>query len=449
MKKAESVLHPKAHIRGGVEPGHFKSTAEAASVIMPPPGQVIIPMSQHIGAACTVGVSVGDRVFVGTKLGDSDRPVSAPIHSSVSGTVTGITDYKAPRGNHCEAVVIESDGEMTPEPSLRPLTVETPEQLVAAARKSGLVGLGGAGFPAHIKLSKGDRPIDYLIINGAECEPFITADYRECIESARDIFEGVYLVKRILGIKQVVIAIEENKPKAIEILNAIASDKKDTDGSVHIMKLKSRYPQGAEKTLIYTVTGRQLPLGKLPADVGCIVMNITSIATLNRYIRTGMPLVSKRITVDGAAVASPKNVIAPIGVSVRELLEFCGGLKATPAKLLMGGPMMGTALEDDGALILKQSNAVLALTERQLKTKPLSPCIRCGRCLAACPMHLNPSACERALNRSELSEIAALHAEYCIECGSCSYACPSGRPLTQAMQVCKIKLRSSAGKDRK
>lgn len=446
MSRSDSVLLPKARIHGGVMPGHYKNTAESPSVVMPPPKFVTILMSQHIGAACVPCVKKGDKVFVGTKIGDSDRLVSAPIHSSVSGTVSDIVDFLSLRGTHSEAVVIESDGEMTPDPSIAPITVTTHEELVAAARECGLVGLGGAGFPAHVKLAKGEKPLDYLIINGAECEPFITTDYRECIENPRDIFEGVYLLKKIMGIKEVVIAIEENKPKAIEILHSIASDAKDSDGTVNIMKLKSRYPQGAEKTLIYTVTGRKLPLGKLPAEVGCVVMNITSIATLNRYIRTGMPLVSKRLTVDGGAISKPCNVIVPIGTSVKDVIEFCGGLKGTAERILFGGPMMGVALENTDTPVLKQNNAILALTKENLGNKRTVPCICCGRCISACPMGLNPSACEKALSRSNTDEIAALHAEYCIECGSCSYICPSARPLTQAMQVCKDRLRKTTQK---
>ena len=446
MSRSDSVLLPKARIHGGVMQGHYKNTAESPSVVMPPPKFVTILMSQHIGAACVPCVKKGDKVFVGTKIGDSDRLVSAPIHSSVSGTVSDIVDLLSLRGTHSEAVVIESDGEMTPDPSIAPITVTTHEELVAAARECGLVGLGGAGFPAHVKLAKGEKPLDYLIINGAECEPFITTDYRECIENPRDIFEGVYLLKKIMGIKEVVIAIEENKPKAIEILHSIASDAKDSDGTVNIMKLKSRYPQGAEKTLIYTVTGRKLPLGKLPAEVGCVVMNITSIATLNRYIRTGMPLVSKRLTVDGGAISKPCNVIVPIGTSVKDVIEFCGGLKGTAERILFGGPMMGVALENTDTPVLKQNNAILALTKENLGNKRTVPCICCGRCISACPMGLNPSACEKALSRSNTDEIASLHAEYCIECGSCSYICPSARPLTQAMQVCKDRLRKSTQK---
>lgn len=441
MSRKNSVLHPAAQVHGGAMLSHRKNTAEVASIVMPPPARVIIPMSQHIGAPCVPTVKKGDTVFVGTLIGDSDRPVSAPIHASVSGTVADIVDFRSLRGSHSSAVVIESDGQMTPDPALTAPTVKTAADLVAATRACGLVGLGGAGFPAHIKLTTGDKPIDTLIINGAECEPYITADYRECLENPRDIFEGIYLLKELLGIREVIIGVEENKPAAIKILHEIAEDKRDTDLTVNVMKLKSRYPQGAEKTLIYTATGRKLPLGKLPSDVGCIVMNITSIATLNRYLRTGMPLVSKRITVDGDAVAHPANVIVPIGTAAADVIEFCGGLKSTPTKILFGGPMMGTALEDTDTPILKQTNAILALTEKELGEKPTTECIRCGRCRAACPMGLDPRLVENALRREDNQALKQSFANYCLECGSCSYTCPAGRPLTNAMQVAKDRLR--------
>lgn len=441
MSRLNSVIKPKAKISGGIFPSHNKNTSECATLNISVPSRVCIPMSQHIGAPCVPSVKKGDTVYVGTKIADSDKFVSAPIHSSVSGVVEDIVDFMSLRGTHCQAVVIASDGLQTPDPDLAPLTVNTPDELVRAARECGLVGLGGAGFPAHVKLSTGGKTPDYLIINGAECEPYITSDYRECIENPRDIFEGIYRIKKILGIKEVVIAIEDNKPEAIKILHEIAESELDTDYSVNVMKLHSYYPQGAEKSLIYTATGRKLPLGKLPADVGCIVMNITSVATLNKYIRTGMPLVSKRLTVDGDCIESPANVCVPIGTSVEQVIDFCGGLKGEPEKILFGGPMMGVALENTDTPVLKQNNAILALSKQALSPKKTVNCIRCARCVGVCPMKLNPAACEKAIAHGDLAEVSALHAEYCIECGSCSFICPSARPLTQSMQLCKDKLR--------
>ncbi len=441
MQKKEEILRPKKRIGGGTSLPHHKNTAELQSEIMPPPATVTIAMQQHIGAPCTPCVKKGDSVYVGTKIGDNEKFISAPIHSSVSGTVTGLGSLLMPSGQTVETVIIESDDAMTPDPDLAPVNVETPEDLVKAARDAGLVGLGGAGFPAHVKLSTKSE-IDTLIINGAECEPYITSDYRECIENPECVFEGVYLIKKILGIKNVIICVEDNKPKAIDLLYKIAADKRDVDNEIRLMKLRSSYPQGAEKVLIYTATGRRLPLGKLPADIGCIVMNITSVSKLYKYITTGMPLVTKTVTVDGNAVATPKNVIVPIGTSISDVIEFCGGYKTSARKILYGGPMMGTAVINDSAPILKQNNAILVLDRKQAEKRVEQPCIRCGRCANACPMRLRPLDIEPALRIGDLEQVAKLHADYCMECGSCSYVCPSKRYLTQSLRMAKAELRN-------
>ncbi len=436
----EEILHPLKQVRGGAYLDHSKNTAESPTVVMPAPMQVCIPMQQHIGAPCAPCVKKGDTVYVGTKIGDSDKYISAPIHSSVSGTVSGISTVLMPSGVKCEAVVIDSDGFMTPDPSLAPVKVETAEDLIKAARDCGLVGLGGAGFPTHVKLCTKTEP-DTLIINGAECEPFITSDYRECIENTENILEGVYLLKKLLNFKQVIICIEDNKPKAINALYNIAADARDVDNSVKLLKLKSHYPQGAEKVLIYSAIGKKLPFGKLPADIGCVVMNITSVSVLNKYIKTGMPLVAKTITVDGAAINEPKNVIVPIGTKVQDVLDFCGGFKTSPYKVVMGGPMMGVALLDLSMPILKQNNAVLVLDRKQGAKQKEQPCIRCGRCAGICPMNLQPLEIESSFRVGDLDRVKSLYVEYCMECGCCSYACPSKRHLTQVMRLAKAELK--------
>lgn len=444
MKKRESILKPVGKIRGGARLPHNKNTAEMESVLLAPPEKVIISMSQHIGAPCEPIVNVGDKVFVGTVIGDTDAFVSAPIHSSVSGEVAEITTIRMPAGNEVKAVVIASDGEMTPDPEIKPPKVDTVEDLLAAVRASGLVGLGGAGFPAHIKLKPSeDKPIDTLIINGAECEPFITADYRECMENPNDILGGVYLLKNLLGIEKVIIGVEDNKPQAIKTLYEIAASEQDTDDTVKLMKLKSRYPQGAEKVLIYSATKRKLPAGKLPADIGCIVMNITSIAFLYRFIKTGMPLVTKRITVDGNAITKPQNLIVPIGTPISYVLEQ--GKAENPEKIMMGGPMMGIAIYDTSLPILKQNNAILAFSGKQAQSKPTTDCIRCGRCMRACPMKLTPAMVDFAVKNPKADELEALNVMYCMECGSCAFACPAGRPLTAVMRLAKNEVRK-AGK---
>ena len=444
MAKKENILKPKGRVKGGAKLPHNKTTAEKESVILAPPERVVISMSQHIGAVCEPTVNVGDKVYVGTVIGDSDAFVSAPIHSSVSGEVSEITAIRMPAGNEVKAVVITSDGEMTADPQIKPVEVNSVEDLVAAARSSGLVGLGGAGFPAHIKLRPSpDKPLDTLIINGAECEPFITSDYRECMEHPEDILNGIFLIKKLLGIKNVIIGVEDNKPKAIKTLYDIAADKQDINDEVKVMKLKSRYPQGAEKVLIYSTTKRKLPLGKLPSDIGCVVMNITSISFLYRYIRTGMPLVAKRITVDGNAIKEPKNLIVPIGTPISYVLDFCKA--ENPEKVLMGGPMMGIAIYDTSLPILKQNNAILAFSGKQAQSKPTTDCIRCGRCMRACPMGLTPASVETAIKKPNAEELNKLNVMYCMECGSCAFACPAGRPLTAVMRLAKNEVRK-AGK---
>lgn len=448
MQNQTAVVKAAAQIHGGVHPGHFKNTADCATVVMPPPEKVTICMQQHIGAPCKPVVKKGDTVFVGQIVGDNDAYVCAPIHASVSGTVTGIVEVLLPTGAKCPAVEITSDGKMTPDPSIQPHPVSSTEELVAAARASGLVGLGGAGFPAHVKLSpKPGTKLDTLIINGAECEPYITADYRECIEHADDIMEGVYRIKELMGFDRVIIGVEDNKPEAIRILHEIAADKRDINDSVNLLQLKSQYPQGAEKVLIYTATGRKQPLGKLPADVGCVVMNITSISFLNRYIRTGMPLVTKRLTVDGPAIAHPMNVEVPIGASIRDVIEFCGGYACAPEKLITGGPMMGFAVMDDTLPILKQNNAILAFDAAAAAVPESTPCIRCGRCIRGCPMQLQPAVVETALKTGgDAAALDKLGVMYCIECGSCSYICPAKRQLVQSMRLAKGKVRKAGAK---
>ena len=358
---------------------------------MPPPAQVTIAMSQHLGAPCEPVVQVGDHVEVGQVIGDSDQFVSAPVHASVSGTVSAVTTLLLPGGRTTKALVIDSDGEQRVHESVRPPVVESREDFLKAVRASGLVGLGGAGFPTHIKLNpKNLDEVDTLIINAAECEPYITTDYRECMENSWDIVSGVQTVMEFLETRQVIIAIEKNKPAAIAELSRIAASVSQPEKQVLVKSLPARYPQGAEKVLIAACTGRQVPPGKLPADVGCVVMNVTSVAFLARYLKTGMPLVEKRLTVDGSAIAHPKNVQVAIGTPVGEVIAFCGGTRFKVRKLLMGGPMMGLALMDDTMPVLKQNNAILALSEEDVLQTEASPCIRCGRCVDACPMHLVP-----------------------------------------------------------
>ena len=440
MKLPESILRPVKLIRGGIHLDHQKNTAECETVVMPTPKTVYIPLSQHIGAPATPVVKKGDNVFVGTLIGEAGGFVSAPVHSSVSGTVSDVKDLTIGNGSLQKYVIIESDGKMEKDPELKPFEINSFADLAESAKQCGLVGLGGAGFPTHIKLSPSkEATIDTLIINAAECEPYITSDYRECVEGLNDVIEGVYLIKEKLGIEKVVIGVESNKPKAIELLMQLAADHRDNDDSVKIMKLPSKYPQGAEKVIIYSATGRKLPAGKLPSDVGCIVMNVTSVATLYRFITTGMPLVSKRITVDGNAVAEPKNLIVPIGTPIKEILDFVGVDTQSVDRILMGGPMMGNPVVSGESVLEKRNNAILAM--RDQKPQPQTACIRCGRCADTCPMSLYPAMVETALRTKNTESLNSLNTNYCMECGCCSFVCPAKRPLTQIMREAKAQIR--------
>lgn len=441
------VLTAVKKVRGGVKVAHHKNTAETEVVRIPTPSKVVIPMQQHIGAPCEPTVKVGDTVAVGQLIGDSDKFVSAPIHASVSGTVTAIGDVKLPNGAVSKAVTIESDGEMRLWEGVKPPKVETREDLIKAVRASGLVGLGGAGFPTHVKLNfPPEKNIDTLVVNAAECEPYITVDYRECMENSWDVLSGVYTLKELLGFKQVIIAAEDNKPEAFKVLSRIADNKADKDGSVKLMILESKYPQGAEKMMVQSATGRKVPPGKLPADVGCVVMNVASVAFIARYLKSGKPLVSRSLTVDGSAIAEPKNVRVPVGTDIGEIIEFCGGFKGEPSKILTGGPMMGLAIVGTELPVLKQNNAILAFTAEDAVLKPETDCIRCGRCVAACPMSLMPTNIVKAAKMKDADALKKAGVAVCMECGSCAFACPAGKPLVQHMRLAKAILREEGNK---
>ena len=441
------VLRAVKKVRGGVKVAHHKNTAKLEVVRIPTPSKVVIPMQQHIGAPCEPVVKVGDEVAVGQLIGDSDKFVSAPIHASVSGTVTAIGDIKMPNGSVSKAVTIESDGEMRLWEGIKPPKVETREDLIKAVRDSGLVGLGGAGFPTHVKLNfPPDKNIDTLVVNAAECEPYITVDYRECMENSWDILSGVYALKELLGFKQVIIAAEDNKPEAFKVLGKIADHDADIDDSVKLMVLESKYPQGAEKMMVQSATGRRVPPGKLPADVGCVVMNVASVAFISRYLKTGKPLVSRSLTVDGSAIAEPKNVRVPVGTDIGEIIDFCGGFKGEPCKILTGGPMMGLAIVGTDLPVLKQNNAILAFTADDAVLKPETDCIRCGRCVAACPMSLMPTNIVKAAKIKDVDALKRAGVTVCMECGSCAFACPAGKPLVQHMRLAKAILREEGNK---
>ncbi|MBR5818201.1 MAG: electron transport complex subunit RsxC [Clostridia bacterium] len=421
---------------------HRKNTAGMPAVRVAPPDTVAIPVAQHIGAPATPVCKVGDEVFVGTVIAEAAGFVSAPVHSSVSGKVKKIDTMLAANGKSAPLIIIESDGLMTPDPALAAPEVTSFADLATAARNAGLIGLGGAGFPTSVKLSpKNLGEIDTLVLNGAECEPYITSDTRTMLDDADYIKKGVDLIKRYSEIKSVVIGIEKNKPQCIQKLEEVFAQ----DDSVTVAVLPTGYPQGAEKVLIYNSIGRVVPEGGLPSDVGVIVINVTTIAYLAKYIETGMPLVEKCITVDGSAVKEPKNIIVPVGASVDYAITAAGGYKCEPGKIMFGGPMMGVAVYDKESPIPKNCNAVVALSKEDSKPPKLNPCIHCGRCVSACPMGLNPTSYAKTLNLDEPAERAERFEmgkiNLCIECGSCSYVCPSKRPLVEYNKLAKAELR--------
>lgn len=439
------VIKAVKKVRGGVKVAHHKNTAEMEVIRMPEPKQVILPMQQHIGAPCTPTVKVGDIVAVGQVIGDSDKPVSTPIHASVSGKVTAIGNIKLANGAMAQGVTIESDGEMRLYEGIKAPHVETKEDFIKAIRESGLVGLGGAGFPTHIKLNAPSK-IDTLIINAAECEPYITVDYRECIENSWDIYSGIRTIMEFLDIPNVVIAVEDNKPEAFKILEQIVDGDSSANGAIKIMQLESRYPQGAEKMMIQSATGRQLPPGKLPSDIGCMVMNVASTAFISRYLKTGKPLVSRSLTVDGLAIKEPKNVRVPIGTSISDIIEFCGGFKDEPVKIVAGGPMMGIAITDLEHPLAKNNNALLAFSKEDAKVFQETDCIRCGRCASACPISLVPTRIVRDAKAKDAEALLKDGVMVCMECGCCAYSCPAKKPLVQHMRLAKAVIREAGAK---
>lgn len=413
---------------------HVKSTADMETVTMPLPKKILLPMQQHIGAPCKPVVKKGDAVYVGSVVGEAGGFVGADIHSGVSGTVTGVEPMMAPTGRMVETVIIEPDGEQTIDALLLPPVVQDRESFLAAVRASGLVGLGGAGFPTSVKLQP-PKPeaIDTLLINAAECEPYITADNREILECGDAVISGIMAVKKYLGIPKVAIGIERNKPEAMDLLFTLTKG----DADLSVVPLPSHYPQGAEKVLIQSVTGREVPSDGLPADVGVIVLNVATVATIGKYLATGLPLTTKRLTVDGGAIAKPQNVEVIIGTPLADVIEFCGGFREPPAKILCGGPMMGVAMFDANYPVLKQNNAILAFTQKQATLPDETPCIRCGTCIRQCPVLLSPIEIKEAYENSDKDKLVELHAEVCMGCGVCSYGCPAKQRLSPATTLAK------------
>ena len=427
---------------GNTRVPHKKNTAGMQGVRITPPAEVLLPVLQNIGAPATILVKKGDTVKIGQKIAEADGLISSPLHASVSGTVVGIETYVRPTGARVDAIRIQSDGLMTLDESIEPPVVNDLDSLIAAVRESGVVGLGGAGFPTAVKLAAlKTGNIDTIVINGAECEPYLTSDTATMLYSGELIKEGIALLEKYTPVSKYVFAVEKNKPECIKALRELFAD----NAKVQISVLPALYPQGAEKVAIYNSTERIVPEGKLPVDVGVLVINVTTLAKIAEYIATGMPLVEKCVTVDGTAIASPKNVIAPIGTPIKDLIEFVGGTCAEIGKVVFGGPMMGVAAESVDEPIAKTTNGITVFADKDSCSAEPTACIHCGRCVSACPLGLNPIGYARALNiESKEERIARLEAErvnICMECGCCSYVCPAHRPLVQNNKICKAELR--------
>ncbi len=424
---------------------HKKTTAEMKAVEIASPGEVLIPMVHHIGAPAVPIVKPADHVYVGSLIAEAGGFVSAPIHSSVSGTVKKIENYLLQNGATCPAVLIESDGKMELDPAITPPKIESFGDLSSAVKNSGLVGLGGAGFPTHVKLDPSKVSSETkLLINAAECEPYITADTRTMIDDKEYVKSGVDIITSLSGISEVIIGIEENKLEAVAVMKETFAD----NPSVKIDVLPSTYPQGAEKILIYNATGKVVPESGLPSDVGVLLLNVTTVAFIAKYVETGIPLVKKCITVDGSAVLNPGNYIVPVGMKISDVFGAAGGIADNVEKVIYGGPMMGVAVYSLDAPVLKNTNALVAFSEKEAKLPKSTACIHCGRCVSVCPMGLNPTVYAKAMKLDDkgvrAERIADAKIQLCIECGSCSFVCPAKRPLVENNRLSKAFMREYA-----
>jgi len=421
----------KFTFRRGVHPaGNKEITKDLPLEDFPTPEIVSIPLSQHIGAPATPVVEIGDHVSAGTLIGKASGFVSANVYSSVSGTVKELAVKRTQIGSQCTHVVIENDG-LYEEATLAPLSPVTAEGVKTRVAEAGIVGMGGATFPTHVKLSP-RTPVDVLIINGAECEPYITCDYRLCIEKTEEIFKGVDFMMLALGVEQAYIGVEDNKPDAISALRAFESDR------IKVIPLVTKYPQGAEKQLIYAITKRVVPEGALPSDVGAVVDNVHTAFSIYEAVALGKPSYMRAMTVSGRMVSRPGNFFVRNGVSYADIAAYCGASEET-VKVIGGGPMMGFAQADLTPCTGKGSSSLLFLNHDEISDgdKPISACINCASCAAHCPMRLMPMFIERAVDAEDAERAKSLHAMSCLECGCCAYVCPACRPLVTSMRRAK------------
>ena len=428
----------KYTFRGGIHPPEHKELTEHKPIVkLDAPKMVILPLRQHIGAMLDPLVKVGDSVCMGQKIADSEQFVSAPVHSSVSGKVVKIEEYFHPSGMKIPAVFIENDGKDELDPSIEPIGDYrrlSPPDISKAARQAGLVGMGGAGFPTHIKLMPPkDKKVEYLIINGAECEPYLTSDHRVMLEEGEEVIYGLKVMMHNFGVDKAYLAIEENKMDAVEHMQKLLNG----DTSIEVCVLKTKYPQGSEKHLIKAVSGREVPSGKLPIDAGAVVNNIDTCTALARVMKTGMPLIRRIVTVSGLGVKKPCNFEVRIGTDFQTLFDAAGGLKEDVKKIIMGGPMMGIAQYDLRTPVVKGTSGLLALLENEVIWEKEMPCTRCAKCVDGCPMGLMPLYLSAYSKKEDYDMMIKYHITDCIECGSCSYVCPSRKNPLQRIRIGK------------
>ena len=433
---------------GGVHPKENKHYARNAAIqAFPEPDLLVIPLQQHIGAPCKPLVKKGDLVTVGQKIGDNEG-LCVPVHASVSGKVKSVEMKPHTSGTTVMSVVIENDHLGTLCPDIQPRSEEevaalTAEDLMKITREAGIVGMGGATFPTHVKLSSGLGKVDTIIVNAGECEPYITADDRLCREHPDEVISGVKLIMKILGLSSAHIALENNKPEAAKALQARLAA---IDG-ITIDILPAKYPQGAEKQLIYAITGREIPSGGLPAAVGCAVFNAATCKAIHDAVWLGLPLVKRIVTVSGDIVMEPKNLMVPIGTSFNDLLEAVGHSE-NPYKVLSGGPMMGAAQYDLSVPTIKGVNAVTILGRKNRYAVEEPACLRCGKCIDACPMKLMPVLMYKSLQTGDAEEMKSVNMMDCIECGCCAYVCPASIPLVLGFKAGKHRIRDAAAKSK-
>lgn len=430
-----------ANFKGGVHPEYRKELTSSLAIAKPAvPSRVVIPLQQHIGAPCEALVEVDDAVKRGQKIAESGAFVSAPIHASVSGKVTAVGPYKHPLGRKVDAITIESDGMDAWDGSIKPagsLDKLSADDIRSLIKEAGIVGMGGAAFPAHVKLAPPpEKEVDTLIINGAECEPYLTADHRLLLERPGAVVSGLKFMMKALGAEKGIIGIEDNKPDALRVMRQEIEREED----IEVVPLHTKYPQGAEKMLIYATLKRKVPSGGLPMDVGVVNYNVGTAVAVSEAVKEGKPVTERVITVTGEGVVRPSNLLVRIGTLAGDLLEECGGLHDSARKLIAGGPMMGIAQTDADFPVVKGTSGLLALTAGEVEPVPIRPCIKCAKCVNVCPVDLVPAFIAQAAEHNQFQRAEKLHAADCIECGCCAFICPARIPLTQLIRIAKAQV---------